>query len=131
VVFEFIGSTGNNIYMRTRVGGSDNTASVYRWAMNFFASNGNIANQAAGDTVSYGALGWNVGAAEQYNATSTDWFNPFATKITGVSGSGHGSINGALLFNTVYNTTSYDGFTIYTSSGTMTGTIRVYGYQNS
>jgi hypothetical protein len=31
----------------------------------------------------------------------------------------------------LYNTTSYDAFTLLTSTGTMSGNYRVYGYANS
>ncbi len=57
---------------------------------------------------------------------------PFITQPTFFS-----SQNASLTWNTYYNgyrndTTSYTGFTILPSSGTLTGgTIRVYGYRNS
>ena len=132
IVTEFIGSTGNNLLIRMRNGGTDDTTNNYRWAMNYIsAASGAIGNQDFGNTLTYGAIGWNVGASGQYQGTSCDVFNPFAAQITSISGNGTGSTNGMLFFNTHYVASSFDGFTVYPSGGNVTGSIRVYGYQNS
>jgi hypothetical protein len=45
-------------------------------------------------------------------------------------GYGSSSSNAYWFQNQFATTTSFDGITIYPSSGTITGTIRVYGYKN-
>jgi len=61
-----------------------------------------------------------------------DMLNPFLAKNTSFSGANqNGTTNAGFVSGYLNNTTSYTGFTIQTSSGTLTGgTIRVYGYSN-
>ena len=68
------------------------------------------------------------------NTLSIDIFDPSLTNSTTMSAlnndpQGGGSLKIFNVFHTV--STAYDGFTMFPSSGTITGTIRVYGYRNA
>lgn len=63
-----------------------------------------------------------------------DVFNPYLARRTTISGGYAGPDTnraGGFLNGVLFNTTSYTGFTVLVSVGTLTGgTIRVYGYSN-
>jgi hypothetical protein len=129
IALEKSSSTGFS-YMRFRASSSDNTTSVYYSNANYKQVDGTAVGEAK---VSAGtAMSFNDGA-DIY--TSLDVFKPNVAAKTYISGTENffkystqfyqGSFVG--LFN---NTTQFDGFTIYPASGTITGTIRVYGYRN-
>jgi hypothetical protein len=130
IALEKSASTGF-IYMRLRAGGSDNTTSVHYSAAQYLQVDG----------AASGAAKISAGTELQFNDssdlyTSLDVFKPNVASKTYISGTKNlfkystqfyqGDFSG--LFN---NTTVFDGFTIYPASGTITGTIRIYGYTNS
>ena len=114
-----------------RVGGVDNTTSNYRYAMNSLTATGTTANLDSANPDSFGLLGYNVNAATEYQGSSADFYAPFASTITSVSGIGTQALAGMNFFATHNVASSFDGITIYASSGTFTGNYRIYGYQNS
>jgi hypothetical protein len=131
VAFDKSVSTGSPI-MRLRSSGTDNSASNYYSACNFVQING---SESAGISKSSAVSSFVFNdAANLYNTFFM--FNPQASAKTymastknafGYSTSFYmGDTTG--LFN---DTTSFDGLTISVTSGTMTGTIRVYGIANS
>jgi hypothetical protein len=68
------------------------------------------------------------------NAITANIFSPNLAQFTQILS--HGNYGAAS--STIYMTsgahevaTAYDGMTLYPTSGTITGTLRVYGYQNS
>ena len=63
------------------------------------------------------------GAALMY-----DIFNPFAAKNTFLQGIGTRTTDGVYCNGVFSTTTSFDGFQIFPNSGTITGTVSVYGY---
>ena len=71
-----------------------------------------------------------ISTMRQYGEVTV--FNPFLTQYTGGIGSSMAVTNGATYqerttFGTTI-TTSYTGFTLLVGTGTMTGTISVYGF---
>jgi hypothetical protein len=67
-------------------------------------------------------------------ASTITLYNPFNTAVTRFQSFGGGNTNGDATLSRGGNTsvtTSYTGATIFPAAGTMTGTIRVYGYRNS
>jgi hypothetical protein len=130
IVFEATCSANVTIDMRLRVSGADNSSANY-W---------NNRTLGAGSTPqSFGAssaeTAWSrVGEFETGISTGTyDVYSPFKTQITSLAG-----VN-QFRYTSVYQhscmktgqttvTTSYTGFTLFPSSGTMTGTVSVYGY---
>lgn len=121
-------SAGGSFNMRLRVSGSDNTSSDYNF-QRIYAQSGTVGGvrQNAFSYFEIGYLTTNI-----YNSYSIEMFSPFETKTTsGNSIVVQNSSSDPNYDSYVYGTdvtTSYTGFTMYPASGTITGTIRVYGY---
>jgi hypothetical protein len=105
------------------------TTTGYYFAHNFYTYAGSTGASAGNNTTSFSRVGLGTTSILTGNF---DLINPFTAKNTiinysyvdartnGEAGAGGGFLN---------DTTSYTGFTLAISSGTMTGgTIRVYGY---
>lgn len=117
--------------LRLRVSGIDETGNFYfRHGVSNGSNNTNY-NQ-AGNAVGFFGIG--RAGSNGIGITSLDIMNPFLTTGTSLVGQ-----NIAAGTTTVFiehfggfqdRSTSYDGFTL-ADSGTLTGTIRVYGYRNS
>jgi hypothetical protein len=118
-------STGAGLLYRYRVSGADNTTSNYAY-QRLILSNTSF-NNVRETAQTNGSLG-------DTTTTNCNWeltfFNPFETKLsyaysnTAISASSP-EIH---LWNNGFNaTTSFTGFTLYPSSGTITGEILVYG----
>jgi hypothetical protein len=112
------------VNMRLRVSGSDATGSNYAWAIykNAYTTSGS----ADGATGTAFVLGFTGVAATNF---SYDIFQPFSTIRTQYLGSHVTSADvwtGSGGSHTLAN--SYDGFTLFPPSGTFSGTVRVYGY---
>lgn len=119
-------STAGDVDFRLRASGTDNTSSQYLNArlyvgqaisQTFTSTNNSTQNRAL---TSY--------AANQGNA-ALDIFQPFATARTQacfISAGGLFMVGGFQM--TV--TTSYDGFSIIASAGTISGDVYVYGYKD-
>jgi hypothetical protein len=127
VLINFTSSATNSLYLRFRSSGSDNTANSYTggWQYQYMANSG--ATSAVGGLATYiylqDTVTGNIG-----HASSIDIFNPQATDRTKILNNALWTsyfLNGAGYFD---NTTSFDGLTIYPTSGTITGTISIYGY---
>ena len=82
---------------------------------------------------------WTIGSGSTNNAYlqsgSIDMFNPYAASATQLNSlmNGYYGANNRIIASNCINTnaTSYDGITLLAGSGTITGTLRIYGYQNS
>jgi hypothetical protein len=122
-------SAGGGINVRLRAGGVDNSSANY-YNNRMYAYLTTVASEGAGAETAFGATlersaGNSVGAY--------DFFMPFATNITSMVG-----LN-TFLYGTAQHTsfksgqttvtTSYDGFTLFPNSGTITGNLEVYGYR--
>lgn len=127
-------STGASLNMRLRVSGSDNSSSNYYWVYY-----GISATSTALDPGNSGGLAtlWNIAYNDDTNGSTAtiNIRNPYASLVTSFNNSYTGIED-----NNVYPyhgggrtsvTTSYTGFTIFPTSGTITGKVRVYGYANS
>jgi hypothetical protein len=114
--------------LRLRVSGTDNSSSNYAWS-GVYATSGATGTEGGGT----GQSSFKTGAG--YNTgliTVVDVLNPFASNYTsylelGVRPNEAGIRTHGGSFNA---TTSFDGFTFAPASGTVTGTVRVYGYKN-
>lgn len=120
-------STTLDVLMRLRTGSTDASAS-YWWTITGGTSTSatnttsiQILDNVNTVTVSYGGsvqmTVFNPELARNTNVTGTVWSE--APAYNGVLGAG------------LYTTTSYDALTFLTSTGTMSGNYRVYGYANS
>lgn len=124
------------IYGRLRASGTDDSANNYQTDRVY-----QFGTTLAGDTNPAGdGTKWTfVNAASGYVNRAQmvgDIFSPalaVPTIFTGVSYFTNSTPNNQqnLLTGMKVTSTSYDGITFFTSSGTMTGTVRVYGYKNS
>ena len=125
-------STPREIQFRLRVGGVDNTtASSYQTQR--LGAHTTSTNYAELLQQNYMFIE-QISDATQMNAT-INLTNPFTADKTGLDVKANG-YRTTLNFITVYGlgehsqTVSYDGFTIFPLSGTISGTVRVYGYTN-
>jgi hypothetical protein len=128
-------ATSISCRFRLRVSGSDNSSSNYVH---------DAINPGGGGTASITTTGaspetsWQlVASGGLTSASSMDIYYPFATDNTGFtynsfyvdSSSGTTTDHRAIFkAGVVTVTTSYDGFTFFPDSGTMTGVVSVYGY---
>ena len=119
-------STGSNQTLRLRASGSDNSgATSYRSQQGTFG--GSSAAAKRNDTSAFN-LNYDSGGSEPpYYAI--DIFRPYSTDaVKVISGMGYKSAQADLTYGALTSSTQFDGFSIITSTGTMSGTIRVYGY---
>ena len=134
VLNDIVGGSAAFTRWRFRVGGSDNTSSVYsNAAFGQATSTGTGGNNGAGKNISYMFLfeGNNYANGQ---SMSFDLFNPFEAKntIIGVcSNFQYENDYGVFLTGIHTSTTSFDGFTIAPSASTLAGSYKVYGYANS
>jgi hypothetical protein len=130
------GSANVGIFWRLRASASDNTNNNYSWGLAGINYNNNASylegiNGALQSSFKLGATG-----GSNQNVWMADIFQPQATAVTsyvGIRISDASSPNGYGLTTSGFSsvTTSYDGLTIYPSSGNITGTYWIYGYQKA
>jgi len=114
------------LYLRLRVSGTDATGANYNYqslSADNTISGGRSQNQTSTEIA---LISISVG-----NNGSTDIYRPFLANPTSFVGhiiSAYNSPYGRTYFSEHTPSTSYDGFTIFVSSGTITGNISVYGY---
>lgn len=121
IVFFATPSLNIDIRMRFRTGGVDNTAASYSTnsGSNIFSTgqtSGLILSTATNPENTYGVY---------------DCMNPALSYVTGMFGLVQYGARDDFYGVRYMATTQFDGLTIYPNSGTITGTIRVYGYRNS
>jgi hypothetical protein len=137
VVFESQVSADCDINLRYRVSGSDNTSANtygYNWM--------NVSGTTYGAVVANNSYHYLMNAHTSdgswpymQNSSSFDVINPYISKPTELLGLSMGAFRGNApvmkhFIGHFFNNTSFTGFTMYTSTGTFTGTISVYGYTN-
>jgi hypothetical protein len=132
IIINYTGaSTANDPRMRLRVSGTDASGSDYSWG-----SNGSRADGSAFQTPNTGTTYFDFGRATT-TAQNSAWFEfnrPFEAAITTIRGVYAGKDGVSVYYNNLgglHNVaTSYDGFTIFPNTGTLTGNYYVYGYSN-
>ena len=134
IVFNLTGSVNvaNELRLRVRTGSTDLTTS-YSGALKFMANATTTSFDNATSPTDRFNIGYATNGATNRVTGAIDICNPFASLPTAISGILTGVIVGSyngfgLTGGFVENTTSYDSFTIYPASGTITGTIQVFGY---
>ena len=127
-------STQGDLSMRFRTAGTDNTASNYTYS-NGFVSGGTFGSAGFNNagTTSYlfaynGGSGGSSGQISVYSPFLADGTYTIHDWVYRLSSNEHVRSMGSSKYNAA---TSFDGFTMYPASSTITGTIRVYGYRNS
>ena len=124
------GSTSGLIFSRMRASGSDDISSTYN--TNLAAINGDPIYTYRNTPGTYSDLGF---ASSTHRASFVlDILEPALSQRTLISINSVGS-NGAMYYNTaggsMHGTPSpFDGISIAANSGTIAGTLRIYGYRN-
>jgi hypothetical protein len=129
IVITGVFSTVGELYIRMRVGGTDNSTASSYVVQKFSATGSTTGTERLTDTRMQVA----VFDTSLVNGVELNVFNPFFASATGFLSANSRSSSGALYHayaGTHNQTVSYDGFTISPVSGNMTGTIRVYGVKN-
>jgi hypothetical protein len=126
------GSADAGVQMRLRVGGVDLSGSNYSYTVLF--NDTSSVSGTGGDTGQTSAKFTNSGSSGTSVFTSYI-MNPFATAATGYMTNQARFIGGSQARCDFYGgtnvTNSYDGFKLYPTTGTFSGTIRIYGIANS
>lgn len=124
-------SVSDDVRMRLKTGGTDVTASNYSRAGYYSYTSGTSGHQGESAVANWGLGGVNS-AAPGRTSIAIDLFNPFvAQETTGTvltsnqDSTGYRWISLAILHDL---TNAYESFTVLANSGTFSGTIRVYGY---
>lgn len=128
-----VSAASAGLYFRFRASGADNTTTNYKIAqsyVNTVAGTGTLVDNAGNaGTISF------IASASPDNYVTMDICNPNTVNRTigSISTFGYDSVNwrngmGGFEFDTG---AVFDGITFFTNTGTMNGTIHVYGYRNS
>ena len=126
-VSNFTGTTTGDTFLRLTSGGTAATANDYKYSGHYSVYvNGNYvadaSNAAGGFKVVYVS-------SSPVSAANITLMNPAKTTSTSFLKNGH-NFDAVFQHNGVHVlSTAYDGFTIYPASGTISGTIKVYGYK--
>jgi hypothetical protein len=130
---QFVGtqSTAVGLTLRLRVSGADNTNSTYNNAGITYLSNNATTNIGAENATSFNLpTGFTRTGSYNFN-----FFEPFSTQYTSyvldaVTSDGSATVEARRNISSGFfeATTSFTGFTLILASGTMSGDVRVYGY---
>jgi len=128
-------SSATQLSLRMRVGGSDLTTSSYMFGGAYvqFTGSSTVAGENVGTTTTAGFNILDVDGNPGY--ARIEMFDPFATEQTGLiydqvfnSGGSRNTGYWEAFSGLTTVTTSYTGFTLLPAAGNITGTVRVYGY---
>jgi hypothetical protein len=132
VLIEYRPSANAGMDLRFRVSGTDNSTSNYSNALYNYTSSGGGGAQTGDNAVSYARV--DAGFTGTDGVTSLTIFNPFASQKTSIITRTEGFNTSNPILSTTFGgnvfdaTTSFTGFSLIRSSGTMTGSVSVYGY---
>ena len=130
IVINLVSSISNEIRFRMRASGTDNTGANYAIQYTFASGAITEATRQTGQTAA-----WFFSSSGNYESVGAyDIGSPQLAKQTTLVGSQVYDQATIGLISWAANhdqSTAFDGITIIAGSGTMTGTIRVYGYKNS
>jgi hypothetical protein len=123
-------TTATDVNFRLRVASVDNSSANYSRS-SLFQSSTTISGQRVTAQTQWAGIVGAISTDRQYGDLTV--FNPFATQFTGAIANTFdlpsGNINQSRRTYGTTVTTSYTGFTIYPTTGTITGTVSVYGYK--
>ena len=123
-------STTADIHFRFRDGSGDNTDSEYWWKYMFATSTNNWTTYANGANTNYAELISGGGTGMQYNYT-LEIYNPQAADFKSFNMHGSWRTGGILINGGGYdNTDQFTGISFYPETGTFSGEIQIYGYDN-
>lgn len=119
-------AAGTTARIRLRVGGTDDSSNNYTW-QTLYATSTTVAASSTTTTSGTFADGHSTNDG---NSASVDIFRPYLAAITNWQSQCHRSDTYMEFFTGLHNVaTSYTGLTILVATGTITGTVSVYGYK--
>jgi hypothetical protein len=124
------GSTTDDVNMRMRVAGADNSSEVYTRAT-IYQNNTSIVGQLIDSETSFRGIAQM--RSSQSNFSQVTIVNPFATENTTIIQDSTDQVGTANLtqtrrMHTMTVTTSFTGFTLIAAAGNITGSVSVFGY---
>jgi len=128
ILMTLSGGSGVDLTYRMTLGGTPNSTASSYVAQRIVVSSTSVNGLRI--TENKGFIG-NIETVR--SVTRLEMFMPFKAEPTLVLSENNTALSGGYIYDThgSHNQAiSYDGITIYPSSGTITGNIRVYGYQN-
>jgi hypothetical protein len=131
IIDSLTASTSAALRLRLRLAGTDSTTGNYDTRGTFVNSSATGAYRSNGETAfDVFALnsGFAFGSTMQVMGPQLAQNTNFA--VSGIGRNGTPSSESVVGSLAHYVSTGYDGFTIYPSTGNITGTVRVYGYLN-
>lgn len=130
IMLYITGSTTAVIQSRLRASGTD--ASGANYTFQELKAESTTVSGARSTSQTFAQLGY-AGTAEP-NVFAVDVFRPQLAAVTGMRSTAVYGYLGATIWDFAAShslTTAYDGISIIPNTGTISGTIRVYGYKNS
>jgi hypothetical protein len=125
-IVAFLSGSDVALKFRYRVSGADDSTSNYWWGGYYqgFGGTTTINPETGGGAVNTATI---AGVSSLAGGFSADVYSPKLTNYTQLCAPSADSYNRqySIQFRA---TTAFDGFTIYPTSGTLTGTVSVYGY---
>lgn len=130
IVTRLIGNSAGSHFIRFRTAGVNLTSSSYRQQAIYSDYGSSTVNANAMNFTTNLQIGYATTATEPSVSFSTI-FNPFGSSRTSYVQNLAGTTS-AFICNGYMNVdNSFDGFEVYPTSGTFSGTIRVYGLENT
>ena len=130
IIMNVIGSTVTDLRFKMRASGTDSSGAYY-WVYTGVRDTGGSYQQS---TANDSSAAINYISVQKRQQIILDICRPFEAEETSYTGKTVGSDSTSALFTNPYmfhaQNISYDGFSLIPGSGTITGTVRVYGYKN-
>jgi len=127
----------NKFYYAYRLSGSDARTAQYNWVTNAIYMSGGSAGTSTigGQNATEAGIGYKHSTAGYGTGFVIDFYSPFSTgqhkSATHQATNSGASVDVTQGGSSYQLSTSYDGFTLISESGTMTISAKVYGYRNS
>jgi hypothetical protein len=125
-------TTSDYIYLKMRASSTDSSTAYYGWLQRNFSSSATQPTQTS--NTANGTAGFEIGGGMKVGRAISNLMSPFEAAQTTFFGLSTvwDSGNARTIAQTTQGmhdvSTSYDGFSLIPNSGTMTGTVLIYGY---
>ena len=129
-------STNLALFLRLRVAGTDSSSAYQTEVVENYGSTVSAATNPNADGTKFVILTNSSPTYAENCAAVLDLLTPGIAKYTNGFARSNIRTSGGVFVSSSFSyfhvlSTAYDGFSLLTSTGNMTGTVRVYGYQNS
>ena len=135
LVMSFTSSANAAIRFRYRASSADNSTSNYSYHIQFSTTSSTAYAAVTGNAQTSNFLTSSEGVSS-LKAVSMTVFRPFLTDYSAMLGmqnlssaSGAAPYSGGIMHSAFTATTSFTGFSVFPDSGTITGSVKVYGYK--